>query len=83
MDVKERELARKREIFATQEFSPSDVERIKRNRQELQQHIDLLRNDTQELEKQICENEMKISKQQEKVREAENQGTENEREAVG
>ena len=67
MDAMQREVDEKRHIYETQEFSRADVERINRNKQTLIRQKDLLEKENADLDQQIWEKEIQITKEQEKV----------------
>ena len=58
---------RMQHIFDTQEFKPTDVERIKRGRQELQRQIDAVGKEIEEIDRQVWDAEMTLGKTQERV----------------
>ena len=62
-----REAEEKRHIYETQEYSRADVERINRNKQTLIGQKDLLGKENADLDQQIWEKEIQITKEQEKV----------------
>lgn len=68
LDVLEQDVARKRQIYQTQELTQADVERINREKLQLRGEADRLRAEKTEQEKQIGKVEMDITREQEKVR---------------
>ena len=59
-----REAEEKRHIYETQEYSRADVERINRNKQTLIGQKDLLGKENADLDQQIWEKEIQITKEQ-------------------
>lgn len=53
---------RKRHILDTQEFSPTDVQRIRQERQQLERHLEQQERENQGRDKQIWQDEMEIGK---------------------
>ncbi|KAG9350183.1 hypothetical protein JZ751_026536 [Albula glossodonta] len=61
------ELARLQHVFANQRFSPADIERINREKNELQQTISTLNKNLEEAEKHVWNEEIELAKVKERA----------------
>lgn len=68
MDGLKQERTRLQHILENQKFTPADIERINRERNELQQTIQSLSQSLEEAEQLVWNEEVNLSKTKEKVR---------------
>lgn len=68
-DSLKQEQARLQNILQNQKFTPADIERINRERNELQQTLDSLSRSLEETQQQLWAEEISVAKAKEEVRE--------------